>query len=94
MLILVSMLDDQSQVSNFMFSYIDGGTQFRARETLSLQAQEGTPLPLNWTATIIPSACHTFNLINLYIYNDTHCRSLGGVCLISVLFALWVSTGI
>ena len=56
------MLDVQSQVSNFMFSYIDGGAQFRARGALPSQAREGTPLPLNWTATIIPSACHMFNL--------------------------------
>ena len=47
MFILVSMLDVQSQVSNFMFSYIDGGAQFRARGALPSQAWEGTPLPLN-----------------------------------------------
>ena len=59
---LVSMLNVQSQVSNFMFSYIDGGTQFRGRGILPSQAREGTPLPLNRTATTILSACHMFNL--------------------------------
>ena len=56
------MLDVQSQVSNFMLSYIDGGAQIRARGALPSQAREGTPLPLNWTATIIPSAHQMFNL--------------------------------
>jgi hypothetical protein len=47
-----------------MNPYIDGGAQFRGKGALPLQAWAGTPLALNWTATIILSAQYMFNLIN------------------------------
>jgi hypothetical protein len=66
-----SILDFKFYVES-QFSYIDGGTQFRGRGALPSQAWEGPPLPLNWTATIIPRAQHIFHVHNFYFTFQSH----------------------
>ena len=81
------------------FSYIDGGTQSSARGALPLQAQEGSPLSMNWTATTIPRAWHMIHVHNLKFYFSiswihtlmvASCSVLSqskGVCLISLMLS-------
>jgi len=75
LILVVSMLDVQSQASNFMFSLsfhtLMVVPSSEAGES-SLQAQEGTPLALNWTATIIPSAQHMFHVHNSNFAFQSH----------------------